>query len=155
MSKVDHQNCGFDSLFTHYLKSGVVFKKARQSLYIPKFKYVPAYGLEHFHRPQWRKRKRHANMYSWFCHCLFIIFDRSEQKTHHVSSILFVLLRWGAGNAIQTHAFPWTAPQKIIDPRSLCVGSLFVCISYFSGYTDESCKFHDFASLVHKPSECV
>ena len=155
MIKVEHQNCVFDLLFTHYLKSDVVFKKARQSLYIPKFKYVPVYGLEHFHRPQRRKRKRQANMYSWFSHCFFFVFDGCKQKTHNVSRNLIVLLCSGAGNAIQTHAFPWTAPQKIIHTHVFCVWPLFVCISYFRGHSDEKCKFHDFASLVHKPFEYV
>ena len=155
MIRVDHQNCGFDLFFTPYFKSDVVFKKARQSLYIPTLKYVQAYGLDQFHCPQRRERKRLANMYSWFCHVFLLVFDGSKQQMDNVSRNLIVLLRWGAVNAIHKNAFLWTAPQKIIHTRKLCFGSLFVYISFFRGYTDESCKFYGFGSLVHKPSECV
>ena len=141
MIKVDHQNCGFDSFFTRFPKSDAVLKKARQRLYILQFKHVPAYRLEHFRRPQRRERKLHANMYAWFCHVFLTVFGRRKQKTDYVSRNLIVLLRWGPVNAIQTNAFSWTSPQKLIPTN---VSVMFVCISisipfsfHFHGHSDE------------------
>ena len=155
MIKVDHQNCSFDSILTPWLKSVVVFKKAWQSLYISTLKYVLAPSLEHFYRSQRRKRKLHANMYSWFCHAFLTAFVWCEQKTQNVSRNLMVLLSWSVDNAIQKSAFPWTAPQKLIHKHVLWFGSLFACVPRFRGYSDEKCLFHELASLVHKPSGCV
>ena len=153
MMMVDHENFGFDSFFTPFPKSDAVLKKARQRLYILQFKYVPTYRLEHFRRPQRRERKLHANMYAWFCHAFLFVFGRRKQKTDNVSRNLIVLLRWGPVNAIQTNAFPWTPPQKLIPTH---VSVLFVCISIsiplsfiFMAIAMKSVFVHELASLVH------
>ena len=128
----------------------MAFKKARQSLRIRTLKYVPARGLEHFHRPQRRNRERHASLYSWCRHVFLIIFDGSEPETHNVSRSLIVLLRWGAVKAIHTNAFPWTPAQKIVQTRVFMLWNTSRRYFPFRGHSDGKRVFHELASFVHK-----
>ena len=150
MIKVDDENNCLEWFFTHFLRSGVAFKKARQSLYIPTLKYVQAYRLEHFHRPQRRERKRHTSLYSWFCHVFLTVFGGSKQKIDNVSRNLIVLLRWGAENAIQKTRFHRHRHRNSYILTFPCLVTLLVCISIFMVMAMKSVYFHELASFVHK-----